>query len=55
VTDARRLTGSNEFLAAFAERLVASGVDVAGGTDASAGSAAAATSVGTASRVLRER
>jgi len=29
MTDARRITGSNEFLAAFAERLVAAGVDVA--------------------------
>jgi adenylate cyclase len=28
MTDARRLTGSNEFLAALAERLVASGIDV---------------------------
>src|SRR5215213_10014016 len=29
MTDARRLTGSNEFLAAFGERLLASGIDVA--------------------------
>src|SRR5436190_21348821 len=29
MTDARRITGSNEFLAAFAERLLAAGVNVA--------------------------